>query len=90
METDYDLQMDPIESAGLFEGDIANVNMEDLRRLREEKTATISAEPLVSQPSTSVSTIFMSGTRPGEFSTSLVTVTLGERVRREASLAPGL
>ena len=34
METEYNLQMDPIESAGLFEGDIANVSMEDLRRLR--------------------------------------------------------
>ena len=28
------MQVDPIESAGLFEGDIANVSMEDLRRLR--------------------------------------------------------
>ena len=64
--------------------------VEDLRRLRSEKTATISAEPLVAEPSTSISTIFMSGTKPGEFSTSLVTVTLDERVRREASLAPGL
>ena len=34
METEYDQQTDPIELAGLFEGDIANVNMADLRGLR--------------------------------------------------------
>ena len=61
--------------------------VEDLRRLRSQKTATISAEPRIAQPSTSVSTIFMSGTKPGEFSTSLVTLTLEDRVRREASRA---
>lgn len=57
--------------------------VEELRRLRSEKTATIRAEPQV-QPTTSVSTIYMSGSRPGEFSTVLSTVTL-DRVRREAS-----
>ena len=34
METQSDSLRDPIESAGLFEGDIANVNIADLRRLR--------------------------------------------------------
>ena len=62
--------------------------VEDLRRLRSEKTASIRAEPQVAEqpppPSTSVSTIYMSGSRPGEFSTVLSTVTL-DRVRREGS-----
>ena len=61
--------------------------VEDLRRLRSEQTATIRADPRELQepqePSTSVSTIYMSGSRPGEFSTVLSTVTL-DRVRREA------
>ena len=34
METQSDPLRDPIESAGLFEGDIANVKIADLRRLR--------------------------------------------------------
>ena len=61
--------------------------VEDLRRLRSEKTATIRAAPQVEQSdlaTTSVSTIYMSGSRPGEFSTILSTVTL-DRVRREAT-----
>ena len=61
--------------------------VEDLRRLRNEKTATIRAEPQVAQPSTSVSTIYMSGSKPGEFSTVLSTVTL-DRIRREATCKP--
>ena len=61
--------------------------VEDLRRLRTEKTATIRAEPQVAQPTTSVSTIYMSGSKPGEFSTVLSTVTL-DRIRREATCQP--
>ena len=34
VETQSDSVRDPIESAGLFEGDIANVKIADLRRLR--------------------------------------------------------
>ena len=56
--------------------------VEELRRLRSEKTATIRAEPQSDQATTTVSTIYMSGSRPGEFSTLLTTLT---RVRREAS-----
>ena len=33
VETDFDFQTDPIESAGMFEGDIANVDLADLQRL---------------------------------------------------------
>ena len=58
--------------------------VEELRRLRSEKTATIRAEPQSDQATTTVSTIYMSGSRPGEFSTLLTTLTL-DRVRREAS-----
>merc|ERR1711936_1337109 len=44
-------------------------------------------------PSTTVSTIFMSGSKPGEYSTSLVTLTLNPepaRHRRHAESAPVL
>ena len=34
VEDDLSFVKDPIESAGLFEGDIDNVTMQDLRRLR--------------------------------------------------------
>ena len=34
VEADLSFVRDPIESAGLFEGDIDNVTMEDLRRMR--------------------------------------------------------
>jgi len=34
VEDEFDFESDPIESAGLFEGDIANVSMDDLRKLR--------------------------------------------------------
>ena len=34
VEDDSSIDSDPIESAGLFEGDIANVSMDDLRKLR--------------------------------------------------------
>ena len=34
VEDDFEFEIDPIESAGLFEGDIANVSMDDLRKLR--------------------------------------------------------
>ena len=33
-DDDVDFTRDPIESAGLFEGDIDNVSMDDLRKLR--------------------------------------------------------
>ena len=36
VETQSEALRDPIESAGLFEGDIANVKIADLRRLRSE------------------------------------------------------
>jgi hypothetical protein len=64
-----------------------------VRRQKEEGPV---AQPLVALepstpalPSTSVSTVFMSGARPGEYSTSLVTITLGtDRVRRAATELP--
>ena len=34
VEDDFDFVSDPIETAGLFEGDIADVTMDDLRKLR--------------------------------------------------------
>ena len=57
--------------------------MEEIRKLKKVTEKTIVAEPLISPsttpsgPTTSVSTVYMSGSRPGEYSTSLVTVTLG-------------
>jgi len=47
-------------------------------------------EPLVTIPSTSVSTVFLSGSIPGEFSTSLITIThkLERRRRQIAPSAP--
>ena len=57
--------------------------MEEIRKLKKASEKTIVAEPLVSPPTTpsgpitTVSTVYMSGSRPGEYSTSLVTVTLG-------------
>lgn len=59
--------------------------VEEIRRLAAQDTPTIVAAPLVAAPppSYTVSTVYMSGARPGEYSTSLVTVTLDTaRVRR--------
>ena len=68
-----------IPRAGLNTVNALQKYVEEIRKLKEVES--IRAEPLVS-PSTSVSTVFMSGARPGEFSTSLVTLTLPARVRR--------
>merc|ERR1719400_531965 len=71
---------------------------------QKEQAGNPVASPLVAEqplelaptpklPSTSVSTIFMSGSRPGEYSTSLVTLTLNPepvRHRRHAEAAPVL
>ena len=59
--------------------------LEHIKKLKAEQNEAIIAEPLVS-PSTTISTIFMSGSVPGQFSTSLVTITLAEeqeRIKRE-------
>merc|ERR1711953_768979 len=73
-------------------------------RQKKEQAGNPVASPLVAEqplelaptpklPSTSVSTIFMSGSRPGEYSTSLVTLTLNPepaRHRRHADPHPVL
>ena len=71
-------------------------------RQKKEQGENPVAAPLVAKPepsptpklpSTTVSTIFMSGSRPGEYSTSLVTLTLNPepaRHRRQAEPAPVL
>jgi len=77
-----------------------------LEQVREKKEQQVGgnpvAAPLVAElepsptpklPSTTVSTIFMSGSKPGEYSTSLVTLTLNPepaRHRRQAEPAPVL
>ena len=55
--------------------------------------AELEPSPTPKLPSTTVSTIFMSGSKPGEYSTSLVTLTLNPepaRHRRQAEPAPVL
>jgi len=52
--------------------------IQQIRNLKTEETPTIVAEPLKSIPSTSVSTIYISGSVPGEYSTSLITIYLDE------------
>jgi len=75
--------------------------LEQVRQKKEQGENPVAA-PLVAKPepsptpklpSTTVSTIFMSGSRPGEYSTSLVTLTLNPepaRHRRQAEPAPVL
>jgi len=75
--------------------------LEQVRQKKEQGGNPVAA-PLVAKPepsptpqlpSTTVSTIFMSGSRPGEYSTSLVTLTLNPepaRHRRQAEPAPVL
>jgi len=75
--------------------------LEQVREKKEQGGNPVAA-PLVAKPepsttpqlpSTTVSTIFMSGSRPGEYSTSLVTITLNPepaRHRRQAEPAPVL
>merc|ERR1712066_300822 len=77
--------------------------LEQVRQKKEQAGNPVAA-PLVAEqplelaptpklPSTSVSTIFMSGSRPGEYSTSLVTLTLNPepaRHRRHANPHPVL
>eukprot|EP00090_Calanus_glacialis_P001407 TRINITY_DN11001_c0_g1_i1.p1 TRINITY_DN11001_c0_g1~~TRINITY_DN11001_c0_g1_i1.p1 ORF type:complete len:482 (+),score=124.27 TRINITY_DN11001_c0_g1_i1:103-1548(+) len=63
----------------------------NIRKLKQEQLPTIVAEPLIAIPTTSISTIYMSGSVPGQYSTSLITITLDEegnpldRRRREVS-----
>ena len=79
-----------IPRKGLNTANALQKYVEEIRKLKSESTESIRAEPLVSLPqgpTTTVSTVFMSGSRPGEFSTSLVTITLNSpeseaRVRR--------
>ena len=77
-----------IPRKGLNTANALQKYVEEIRRLKSESTQSIRAEPLVSLPQgpiTTVSTVFMSGSSPGEFSTSLVTITLNSpeaRVRR--------
>jgi len=74
--------------------------LEQVRQKKEQGGGNPVAAPLVAEPSptprlpsTTVSTIFMSGSKPGEYSTSLVTLTLNPepaRHRRHAESAPVL
>merc|ERR1719350_157250 len=76
--------------------------LEQVRQKKEQGGGNPVAAPLVAEPepsptprlpSTTVSTIFMSGSKPGEYSTSLVTLTLNPepaRHRRQAEPAPVL
>merc|ERR1719350_6446 len=76
--------------------------LEQVRQKKEQGSGNPVAAPLVAEPelsptpqlpSTTVSTIFMSGSRPGEYSTSLITLTLNPepaRHRRQAEPAPVL
>ena len=78
------------------------LSIQALLQVRQQKAQgegpTILAQPLVQEPpsllpSTTVSTIFISGSRPGEYSTSLVTLSLTPetaRHRREASSLPSV
>lgn len=64
--------------------------LEQIRKQKIQSSQTILAQPLIQEPpsispSTTVSTIYMSGSIPGEYSTSLVTITNSqERYRRSA------
>merc|ERR1712083_271128 len=77
------------------------MGLEQVRQQKQQGGSPVAA-PLVAEPelsptpqlpSTTVSTIFMSGSRPGEYSTSLVTLTLNPepaRHRRHADPHPVL
>ena len=62
--------------------------LQHIKQLKAEQSSPNVAEPLVS-PSTTISTVFMSGSVPGQFSTSLVTLTLSdESYRRKREIKP--
>jgi len=50
-----------------------------IKKLQEEQVSTIQAEPLISLPSTTVSTMYLSGSIPGQYTTSLVTISLNNQ-----------
>ena len=52
--------------------------LENIRRLEQEQHPKIVAEPRIALPSTSISTVYLSGSVPGQYSTSLVTLNLDE------------
>lgn len=70
-----------------------------LEQVRQQKAGgeilalpLVALEPSPSLPTTSISTIFMSGSRPGEYSTSLMTITLTPEARarrRREAVEPG-
>ena len=66
--------------------------IQHIQKAKSGETASIIAEPLISIPSTSISTLYLSGTVPGEFSTSLITISLdhqGNPVdRRKRQIVP--
>jgi hypothetical protein len=45
-----------------------------IRRMKEKQAPIVVAEPLIAIPTTSVSTIYLSGSIPGLYSTSLITI----------------
>ena len=60
--------------------------LEEIRNNNQEKQHRIVAEPLIAPPSTSISTVFISGSVPGQYSTSLLTISLdqqGNQVERQ-------
>ena len=68
--------------------------LENIRRLELEQHPKIVAEPHIALPSTSISTVYLSGSVPGQYSTSLVTLNLDENgnplVRRRRNTSPSL
>jgi hypothetical protein len=65
-----------------------------IQKLKNKQDPTIVAEPSISIPSTSVSTIYMSGSIPGQYSTSLFTIFLDDEgnplERRKRQILPSV
>ena len=78
--------LDSFESLQKYLGQIQN--------LKKQQDHSIIAEPLIAIPSTSVSTIYLSGSIPGQYSTSLVTISLDDQgnplERRKRQIFPSV
>ena len=53
--------------------------VEGIRQLKKQQTETVVAEPVTE----TVSTVYMSGSKPGEFTTSLITISVESRRKRD-------
>ena len=56
-----------------------SLDSEGIRQLKKQQTETVVAEPVTE----TVSTVYMSGSKPGEFTTSLITISVESRRKRE-------